>query len=249
MANKITAQHYESAVPVESLRQHPENPRRGNVEAIEESINSTGFYGTVVAQEGTRYILAGNHRVQAARKAGLATVPVMWVECDTQTARRILLADNRTNDLATYDEEALRTLLETLAEEAEESVALALAGTGFDEGALDDLIAKLDPPTLDELEEEYGDEPEEGSFWPVIRVKVPPEVRDQYTALLSATPGEEEAVQFANLLAEVVAYRAGSTGQTRSAPPTAPVSATREPPTLDDLLAGASDWEPEESEE
>ena len=54
-------QAYELVAP-RALRPHPRNPRRGDVDAIEESIAENGFYGCVVAQRSTGYILAGNHR-------------------------------------------------------------------------------------------------------------------------------------------------------------------------------------------
>jgi ParB-like chromosome segregation protein Spo0J len=93
------------------LKAHPRNPRRGDVDKIRESIRRNGFYGTVVAQRSTGYILAGNHRVEAARQEGYTHVPVMWVDCDDRTAARILLVDNRASDTAFYDDTELLGLL------------------------------------------------------------------------------------------------------------------------------------------
>ena len=123
--------------PVDAVQPHPRNPRQGDVGAIHESIEANGFYGAVVAQRSTGFILAGNHRWQAARHAGATEVPVIWVDVDDDHALRILLADNRTNDLATYDDSALASLLQELAD------AGNLAGTGYDGDALDDLLADL----------------------------------------------------------------------------------------------------------
>jgi ParB-like chromosome segregation protein Spo0J len=127
-----------ATVEVSRLQEHPRNPRRGEVDAIQESIETNGFYGTIVAQESTGYILAGNHRWKAAVKAGLLTVPVMWVAVDDEAALRILLADNRTADLADYDN---ASLVELLAEIANSTGTLL--GTGYDQDALDDLIAEV----------------------------------------------------------------------------------------------------------
>jgi ParB-like chromosome segregation protein Spo0J len=115
--------------PIESLKRHPDNPRLGDVDAIKESIRVNGWHGAVVIQHGTDYILAGNHRTEAALelykgnfepsddqseqdyenekakwKALLARLPVHVMEVTEDTARRILLADNKTSDLATYDD-------------------------------------------------------------------------------------------------------------------------------------------------
>lgn len=91
------------SVALSSLKPHPKNPRQGDVGAIYESIEANGFYGAVVAQKSTGHVLAGNHRMLAAQHAGAGSVPVVWVDVDDETALRIPLADNRTNDVASYD--------------------------------------------------------------------------------------------------------------------------------------------------
>ena len=105
-------------VEITKLHPHPDNPRKGNVGAIVTSIKTNGWYGTLVAQTSTGRVLAGNHRLQAAAQLGMTEVPVYWVDVDDQTARRILFADNRSNDLATYDDELLRPLLTDLVRDA-----------------------------------------------------------------------------------------------------------------------------------
>lgn len=124
-------------VPIGDLQPHPRNPRRGDVGAIQASIGHHGFYGTVVAQRSTGRILAGNHRWLAAKAAGLTEVPVAWVDVDDEQAERILLVDNRANDLASYDDGALLELLREL-----QATDDGLAGTGFDDAAMDALLAE-----------------------------------------------------------------------------------------------------------
>ena len=128
-------------VPIDSLKTHPRNPREGDIGAIHESINNNGFYGSVLAQQSTGYILAGNHRWQAMLQAGATEIPVTWIDIDDDHALRILLADNRTNDLATYNDNELSNLLEELAQ-----TTGTLAGTGFDGDDLDDLLTTFTPP-------------------------------------------------------------------------------------------------------
>lgn len=127
---------------VDALTPHPENPRVGDVDAIAESINVHGFYGAVVAQRSTGHVIAGNHRLLAARKQGLPELPVAWVDVSDEEARRILLADNRTSDLGDYDNEQLVQLLTDLLENTEAK----LAGTGYDEA---DLAALSEEPRVD----------------------------------------------------------------------------------------------------
>lgn len=125
-------------VPVGRLSQHPRNANQGDLGAIHESILHNGFWGTVVAQKATGYVLAGNHRLVAAQQAGAEELPVAWVDVDNETALRILLADNRTTRLGQDDPQALVDLLKELAATPD-----ALSGTGFDGDDLDELLAEL----------------------------------------------------------------------------------------------------------
>lgn len=130
--------------PLTSLRLHPRNPRRGSIAAIGESIERNGWYGAVVAQRSTGYILAGNHRYRAAKKQGATEIPVCWIDVDDSTALRILLADNRTSDVATNNDRLLTDLLEEILKSNE-----SLAGTGFDDRTLDDLLRELSEETAE----------------------------------------------------------------------------------------------------
>jgi hypothetical protein len=120
------------------LKPHPDNPRQGDVGNIAQSIKQNGWYGTIVAQRSTGYVLAGNHRLLAAKELGIDTVPVYWVDVDDEQAHRILLADNRASDLATYDDSALADILASLTE-----TDIGLGGTGFDDNDLEALLFDL----------------------------------------------------------------------------------------------------------
>lgn len=124
--------------PLDAVRPHPKNPRQGDIGSIHESIQANGFYGTIIAQKSTGFILAGNHRWQAARQSGATEIPITWVDVDDDHALRILLADNRTNDLASYDDNALAEILKDLHAETG-----TLLGTGYDGDALDELLTDL----------------------------------------------------------------------------------------------------------
>jgi len=138
---------------IDAIRPHPRNPREGDVGAIHQSIENNGFYGAIIAQKSTGHILAGNHRWQAAMQQGAEQIPVTWLDVDDDHALRILLADNRTNDVANYNEDELANILQELAHNTG-----TLAGTGYDGDDLDDLIQEpnFDPvgiedqPRLDE---------------------------------------------------------------------------------------------------
>ena len=164
-------------IQVGTLKQHPDNPRQGNVKAIEASIEANGFYGAIFVQKSTRLVLAGNHRLKAARNLGLKTIPVVWVDVDDDTATDILLADNRTSDLAEYDNPILAKLLGSLA---------TLEGTGYDPETLASLQAGLEYPTEDDMDAAFGlvedGEPEWQTMTFTIHADDKPAIDDAITA-------------------------------------------------------------------
>ena len=122
-------------VEVADLEPHPENPHRGDVELIAESIEKNGFYGTVMVQKGRMRIIAGEHRWRGAQAKGLEQVPALVVDVDDDTAKRIMLVDNRTAEYGGYDEQVLSDLLRGLPD---------LEGTGWTDDDPSHLLADLD---------------------------------------------------------------------------------------------------------
>src|SRR6266550_1502990 len=118
-----SAQLQTQRFPLSGLKPYPGNARRGDVGAIKESLERLGLYRPVVVNVRTMEILAGNHVAQAARELAWDVIDATVVDVDDDTAKRIVLADNRTNDLAGYDTEALAELLVELEG--------SLEGTGF----------------------------------------------------------------------------------------------------------------------
>jgi len=121
----------ETWIDIDAIKPHPANPRVGYLPAIKDAIARNGWHGAVVIQKSTDYILAGNHRWLAAKELGLKRVLAHYVDVDDATARRILLSDNRTSDLATYDDRALQETLALIIAEAPEAPTEALKGTGY----------------------------------------------------------------------------------------------------------------------
>lgn len=120
-------------VPIDSVLPYPGNARQGDVGAIAESLTINGQYRPIVVNRSTREILVGNHTWKAATLLGWSEISATFVDVDPDEARRIVLVDNRTTDIATYDSDALVALLR--------SIAGDLTGTGFDGDDLDALLA------------------------------------------------------------------------------------------------------------
>lgn len=126
-------------VAIDKLKKHPKNARKGNISVIKESIQTNGFYGALVAQKKSGYILVGNHRFEAAVSLGYKELPVIWVEADDEQASRLMLVDNRSTDIAVYDDRALLDLLQSVP---------SLEGTGFKDDDLSTLLELIgDIPT------------------------------------------------------------------------------------------------------
>lgn len=128
------------AVPLDSLRQLPGNPRRGDVDAVAASLARFGQRKPIVVDaEGV--IIAGNHTWAAAKQLGWDEIAMVRVEDDRATAQAFALADNRTAELGGYDEAALLDLIRSVADVD----ASLLADTGWDEASVQDLVDRIDP--------------------------------------------------------------------------------------------------------
>jgi hypothetical protein len=131
-------------VPIDSLREHPENYRDhppDQVQHLEASLEEHGFYrNIVVARDGT--ILAGHGIVVAARNKGYQEVPVVRLDCDPHSpqALRVLTGDNELTRLAESDDRQLTELLRQIAESD-----AGLLGTGYDDMMLANLLTVTRP--------------------------------------------------------------------------------------------------------
>ena len=146
-------------VEVGDVKPHPDNPRDGDIGAIAESVQAHGHYRPIgVSRDDV--ILAGNHTWQAIVQLGWTHVAITRVPVTHQSpqARRIMLADNRTAERASYDQQVLARVLQELADEDG-----GLDGTGWDGDDLDKMLAALAEPDApdafpsvdDDLETDY----------------------------------------------------------------------------------------------
>lgn len=138
---KTINQEFDPSISVASLFEHPDNPRRGDSKAVNESIAANGFYGAILVQKSTGRVLAGHTRLKAAKQSGASEVPGIWLDVDDTQAKRILLADNRTSDLAYYDDDALFAVLGSILEDGSN-----LKGTGYDDATYKLLLRNDESP-------------------------------------------------------------------------------------------------------
>lgn len=141
-------------IKIQDLSYYYKNPRKGDIEAIAQSLKTHGQYKTICVNKGTKTgrpleILAGNHTIKAARTLGWETIQATIIDVDDEAAAKIVIADNRTSDLAENDPAILIDLIDSLTD---------LDGTGWAETELEELaetINRLDytPEILNDPDE------------------------------------------------------------------------------------------------
>jgi hypothetical protein len=104
---------------------------------------------------------------------------------DDDDALRILLADNKANDLASYNDSELVDLLKDLAESD-----LGLDGTLYTANELDDLYNLMNSPSLDDLIRDLGDQSESG-FTATIKCVVSLDIYQLWQNLWESLKGSD----------------------------------------------------------
>jgi DNA modification methylase len=154
-------------VPVDRLRAWKDNPRRNQhaVSHVAASIRRFGFGAPILARRENGEVIAGHTRLLAARELGLERVPVRFLDLDPADAHLLALADNKTAELADWDDEVLGAVLADLAEQKLDLTA----GTGFSDAEIERLIAGADEDatTTEDSEVELGKTDELLAKWKV----------------------------------------------------------------------------------
>jgi DNA modification methylase len=152
--------------PTERLRAYDRNARTHSPEQVAQiaaSILEFGFLNPILVDSSTGIIVAGHGRLLAARKLGLAEVPVVVLDHLSETQRRAyVLADNRLALNAGWDEALLAEELRDL-----EAEGMDLAVAGFSEAELESILRNSQDSPIEP--EAVGDEIPEQPEDPVTR--------------------------------------------------------------------------------
>ena len=103
-------------MPIGSVKPYDRNPRRNDdaVDAVANSIAEFGFKNPIIV-DSDLVIIAGHTRLKAAKKLGLKEVPVVIAsDLTAEQARAFRLVDNRTAELADWDDDLLQEELDAL---------------------------------------------------------------------------------------------------------------------------------------
>jgi DNA modification methylase len=137
-------------VPIGSVQFDPANVRRHgekNLDAIKASLSRFGQQKPIVV-DADGIVRAGNGTLMAAKALGWPEVTIVRTSLKGAEATAYAIADNRTAELAEWDDDGLAQTLAALQIEDEE---LAKA-TGFDDADIDAMLAP-DEVTEDEVPE------------------------------------------------------------------------------------------------
>tara|TARA_R110002012_G_scaffold3576_2_gene16848 strand:+ start:217 stop:777 length:561 start_codon:yes stop_codon:yes gene_type:complete len=138
---------------LEELKQDPSNARthdERNKQAVKDSLEEFGQQKPIVINE-EGYIIAGNCTAQAAQELGWKEVAVLVTELDELHQTAFAVADNRTAQLASWDDETLKELLDTAIQGG-----ISLETMGFNEAELQNL--NITWPQVDGIEDLDYDE-------------------------------------------------------------------------------------------
>lgn len=130
------------------------NPR-DNADAIAQvaaSIKRFGFSSPIIARRADGEVIAGHTRLEAARRLGLRTVPVRYMNLDPAEAHLLAIADNKLGEIAAWKAPELAAELSKF---SLEDAAFA----GFDQKALDKLASGV-MRALDTVDAAEGDDEE-----------------------------------------------------------------------------------------
>lgn len=132
---------------VADLSNDPANARKHsqrNIEAIVASLRRFGQQKPIVV-DSTGVVRAGNGTLEAARVLGWETIEGVVTTLQGVEATAYAIADNRTAELAEWDDEVLAAQLNGIATDDDE----LLAACGYDELELEKILSMFDVEEID----------------------------------------------------------------------------------------------------
>ena len=124
-------------VNIAEVTPYANNPRNNDaaVESVAKSIEKFGFIGAIILNKD-KVIINGHTRVKACKKLGMETVPAIIVDHLTKEQEDALrIADNKTGEIAEWNEDLLRAELKAL-----EEAGFGIEDLGFDNSELEALL-------------------------------------------------------------------------------------------------------------
>ena len=135
-------------INIDKIIPYHNNPRKNQaIDKVASSINEYGFQQPIVVDQNM-VVIVGHTRLLASKKLKLKKVPIAIADLTKSQAKAYRLADNRTNEDSSWDEELLKGELLDLDG--------LLNSTGFEDSELEKLLD--DPEPEDDAEVVFSEE-------------------------------------------------------------------------------------------
>jgi ParB-like chromosome segregation protein Spo0J len=176
--------------PIDDVLPAPYNYNNGDVDVIAKSIEMNGMYRPIYVQSSTRYIIAGNHTWLACKELGAEKIPVVRLDVDDTTAKRIMIEDNEAARQAQPDKGLLLSLLREIHDDTGKYLAS---------------ITQRDVEVLEALNEIPLDT-QEFATWPSLSLRLPPHVLRGYMWMTRETDDEPDSWRRLELLLRLAGW-------------------------------------------
>lgn len=192
-------------IELDKLKIHPKNVRKTyrGIDELAESIKAKGILQnlTVVRdpdEDGTYFVVIGNRRLTAARKAGIKTAPCIIADMDEREQASTMLLENMQRDDLTISEQAQGFQMVLDLGETEDGL---MEKTGFSKTTIRRRlnIAKLDQEALQEKEQEEGFQLSLSDLYELEKIK---SVSKRNKILRDASSSRDIANSVRNIVAE-----------------------------------------------
>lgn len=134
---------FDKIIPINQLKQHPQNPNthpENQIKLLANIIQKQGWRQPITVSTRSGFIVKGHGRLMAAFAAGEQYVPVDYQFYETDEQEKAdLLADNKIAELSVMDEEILSDILSDLKE-----TDLEMILTGYSDAEIEELLSEKD---------------------------------------------------------------------------------------------------------
>lgn len=189
------------------------NVKGHDLDLLATSFARWGYTEPIMVDERTGILVAGHGRTERLRldhaagqdppdgvtvdADGMWLAPVVhgWHSANDDEAEAYTVAANQLTIAGGWLDDPLVSLLQRVSTNTD----LGLAGVGFSDRELGDMVERLGAvPTIDELQQQHG-EPTPEDFWPTLRFKVSPDLKQRYLVLCEPV-GSNDSEHFAYLV-------------------------------------------------
>jgi hypothetical protein len=172
-------------------RTHPQYQQ----DALKGVLAEVGFADALLVRETDDGLMLVDGHLRAETTPD-SDVPVLILDLDEAEADLVLATLDPLAAMARSNQDQLSELLQTV-NVSNDAVNVML--DALINGETEPLLPPGDTPSLDDLEEQYGSLDEE-ALWPVITIRVPPELKVRFDDWLASGTGKTEVERLADLL-------------------------------------------------